>query len=152
MTFRVLGVDPGKMSGIVVLRCADDLSFVEIELSEEKGQYETSMRIKEYSGMGAVDVVMEDFIITMETVKKKSPANWSLELIGVGRFFAQLNGQKFVLQPPSMKPFCNNDLIRKLGLWVPGGAGHAKDAMRHAIIHLMLNKNWTPKQALEEGQ
>lgn len=149
VTFRVLAIDPGKMSGIVVLKCSDDLSQVDIELSVEYDEAYTGFKIEEVTSMANVEVVMEDFFINVETGKKKD-VRYSLELIGVGRHYANSRGRKFKLQPPSSKQFAPNDMLRDLGFWVPGGEGHMHDAMRHAIVYLVQEYGWRPKGLLGE--
>lgn len=148
----LLAVDPGKLSGFVVL----DVTKVpsegpEILVAEEYEQQLTAAFIHWWLATGEVtSVVMEDFIITVETAKK-TETRYSLELIGVGRYFSTLYNIPFTLQTPAAaKSFVSNDRIRSLGLWVRGGMGHHKDAMRHAILHLVKDCEWRPSELLSD--
>ena len=60
----------------------------------------------------------------------------------------ELNKKKVYYQAPSQKPLCNDDVLKRMGLFFPG-MGHANDATRHAIIYLRgvrhmptLKKGW----------
>lgn len=72
MTFRVLTIDPGKMSGLVLLKCSDDLSQIDIELCAEYDQSQTGRKIEEITRMTNVEIVMESFIITVATGKRET--------------------------------------------------------------------------------
>jgi len=53
-------------------------------------------------------------------------------------------------QPPAnaMAMF-DNKKLKKLEYWHKGGAGHALDAIRHALVRLVA-KGWKPVRLLEE--
>lgn len=147
----LLAIDPGLASGYVVLEYSISDDSVTIVASEELDQYDTCSRAESllYENRdGTIDVVMESFIITPETAKK-TRTSYSLEIIGAVRYLAQKWGAPFDLQTPAnAKSFSTNDRLRALDLWVPGGEGHAKDAMRHAVLYLVKNKGWRPKGLL----
>lgn len=146
----LLAVDPGKLSGFVLLDTTEiPDGDPKIVLAEEFDQQLTAANMHWWLASGEVtSVVMEDFFITVETAKKKD-TRYSLELLGVGRYFSTLYSVPFTLQSPSAaKSFVDNDRIRALGLWVRGGEGHHKDAMRHAILHLVKDCDWRPDKLL----
>lgn len=147
----LMAIDPGKASGFVIL----DLEETQISgsppvivYSGEPDQFDACHRASTWLAdpeRGPVThVVMEDFLITPETGKKKE-TRYSLEVIGAVRYAAALHQVKFVLQTPSAaKSFVDNDRLRNMDLWVPGGEGHAKDAMRHAILYLANSLRLAP--------
>lgn len=70
----------------------------------------------------------------------KSPAPWSLETIGLLRYWTERNGVPFILQQPAeAKSLIKNDTIKRAGLWVVG-QDHARDAVRHALRYLIIGK------------
>lgn len=80
--------------------------------------------------------VAERFTMT----SKVSPAPWSLETIGLIRYFASFYQIPFYLQTPSQaKTLVSNDILKKLGLYNPG-KGHAMDATRHAVFRLITKE------------
>lgn len=72
---------------------------------------------------------------------KVSPQPWSLETIGLIRYFSAIYQVPLFFQGPSeAKNLIKDSVIKKAGLWVPG-AGHAMDATRHALYYLITKKN-----------
>jgi hypothetical protein len=147
----LMALDPGKATGFVVL---DITGFPETEpivvIAEEPDQFNTCLKIHTILGSGDdVEVVMEDFKVNSGTAKKSLERMFSSEIIGVARYFCELYDHKFTLQTPAAaKSFVDNDRIRALGLWVKGGEGHHKDAMRHAILYLVKHYEWKPEGLL----
>lgn len=81
--------------------------------------------------------VVEKFI--MQSKITQSP--WSLETTGLVRYFASryhiplIDTQK----PSEVKNLIKDDVIKRAGLWQPG-AGHANDAIRHALFYLIIKR------------
>jgi len=99
-----------------------------------------------------VDVVCERFVINAQTVRN-SQAPYSLEVIGIVKQCMYDNGKAMddiYFQPPAnaMAMF-DNKKLKKLEYWHKGGAGHALDAIRHALVRLVA-KGWKPVRLLEE--
>lgn len=42
---------------------------------------------------------------------------------------------EIIYQSPSLKPLCDDERLKKMGMYVPG-KGHAMDAVRHGLIYL----------------
>ena len=79
-------------------------------------------------------VVVERFIITAQTVKKTFQP-WALEGTGIVRAVALERDVVFTQQTAAdAKSAVDNDKLRRLGIWHRGGAGHANDALRHAVL------------------
>ena len=84
---------------------------------------------------------MENFLITPQT-GKNSQAPWSLMAIGVAVSMAMRTGKPYTLQKPAdALTFASGDLLRSVKLWHRGGAGHANDALRHAVL-FAVRKGW----------
>jgi hypothetical protein len=54
---------------------------------------------------------------------------------------------EIVYQEPKLKPLCDDNRLKRLGLHVPGKP-HMMDAVRHAVIYLRNSKH---KPTLEKG-
>ena len=146
---HLISVDPGKLSGFVVLDITQTLldgSTPDVVDSSERGQLDTCYTVHELlseaQSSGIVyKLVCEDFIITTQT-GKKTDTRYSLEIIGALRYLCGLYGVKMTLQKPAeAKAFVSNDRIRNMNLWQKGGEGHMKDAMRHAIFYMTFVLN-----------
>lgn len=134
----LLSVDPGKVSGIclVEIMCGEptilwstELDFIESCDLINKTMLEFGQQLR---------VVCESFVITPQT-GKNSQAPFSIELIGVIKWLsAAYNADSLVFQSPQKaKNFCPNDRLKRVGFWHVGGEGHARDALRHAVTHLV---------------
>lgn len=72
---------------------------------------------------------------------KVTPQPWSLETIGLVRYFAAHYQVPFHLQGSSeVKNLIKNDVIKRAGLWVPSEGGHQMDAVRHALWYLTVKQ------------
>ena len=49
--------------------------------------------------------------------------------------------------PAEAKSLVNNKMLHRLGLWHRGGAGHANDAIRHAVTY-GIRKGWRDPRLL----
>lgn len=65
----------------------------------------------------------------------------------IGALEALYPTTEIVYQEPKLKPLCDNERLKRLGLYVPG-KDHMMDAVRHGIIYLRNNKH---KPTLEAG-
>lgn len=93
-------------------------------------------------------VVCEDYTINAATVKK-SPAPWSLEIIGTLKWQAYKHGAVYVGQDVSdAKNFVTNDRLREAGCWTRGHE-HARDAGRHLLLY-MARIGWYDGSALKK--
>lgn len=130
---RIVGLDPGKVSGLVSFNVDDDqvhcLESYELSLMGV-GHYLASRLTKETT------VVCEAFLITAQTAKN-SQAPWSLEVIGLARYFSELNGAQLKMYPPAFhKRLITKKALQKGGLYVAGG--HARDAASVALYHVVV--------------
>ena len=134
---KLICIDPGLMTGMGLIDITD-LDNPKLEWSDELDIDGFYRKFPEtlIAHWDSVEVVIEKFIITTETAKK-SPQPWSMELIGVVKYFCWLYGVKMTLQQPSERDFMTNPRLKLLGFWHKGGAGHANDSLRHAGVYLL---------------
>ena len=154
MTTHLISVDPGKTSGFVVLDITDTLiddATPGIVESSEKEQMSTCYDVHHLLSADNdifYRIVCEDFIITTQTGKKKD-TRYSLEIIGALRYLAGMYHVPFTLQRPSeAKSFVSNERLKSMGLYVKGGEGHMRDAMRHAVYNICFHLDRNPKGLL----
>ena len=143
----LLAIDPGLMTGVCLIDMLDRENPVRV-WSAEVTTTEFYDKISELVAQPETHVVIEDFKITVET-GKLTEAPWSLNLIGIVQYLCYLNGKVLDFQLPSQKPFADNDKLRAVDFWHVGEAGHANDALRHAMIWIVdRNRKWTKKLLL----
>lgn len=151
----VVGVDPGKLTGVagIVMDDQGDISkWFSAELAEhETGVYLRSILDTIWKQQGlALYLACERFIITTETAKN-SQAPWSLEQIGILKQCCWDAGYPLgavAWQTPSAaKNFATNEKLKRFEIWHKGGNGHANDALRHALLCL-VNRGWTHSKLL----
>lgn len=131
---KVLVVDPGLETGVLKVLILDGV-IARVEAFEMDIRSFWRMCFDELNTY--TNVVCETFIINAET-GKKTPAPWSLELIGLLRAMCWRAGVKFDMQKPGDAHEFDHDSgttkCRLYGLWVRGGAGHAKMAAKHFVL------------------
>ena len=140
---RIVAIDPGKITGLVSLTIDEEGNLENVEAHEIDhmgvGHY-MEMLYGQWRSTGVKPiVVIESFTITAATAKN-SPAPWSLETIGIVRYFCDKAGFELVFQTPAQaKRLATDDILKAAGLYFKGNgfAGHANDAARHACYRLM---------------
>ena len=151
----VVGVDPGKASGIAVIEWDEqsDVPQVLYSLETDPESYadEIETALKHMNQYERLFVACESFTINAQTVRN-SQAPWSLENIGILKHLCRRAGypvDQIAFQPPvNAKNMFPNEKLKKLGTWHRGGEGHANDAIRHALLRL-VKAGWTPRTLLE---
>jgi len=137
---RFLSLDPGGTTGYAIFEYVDN---VEVSVLET-GQVPDGLQgfIKWYSEFtfGSFDfVVCESFTLRTGV---KFPDLSPVYIIGALEAYENALGKKVIYQPPTSKPLCDDDVLKKLEIYIPG-QGHANDALRHGIIYLR-NKRHMP--------
>jgi hypothetical protein len=148
---RVVAIDPGKISGLSVVTVPSPTSSA---ILEESSELESAQLWERFALIIMNDpnihVVAEKFTIGVATAKM-SFQPWSLENIGAIRTIMHSRGidpQSLHLQTASAaKALVTNDMLREVGLWHVGGAGHANDSLRHAVLFLVKH-GWRPPGVL----
>lgn len=149
MTDYVLAIDPGKMTGVALFKRDPGAEPVQ-EWSKELEQHEVAVAIREVLWNPVIrpslDVVCERFVINAQTVRN-SQAPYSLEVIGIVKQCLFDNGRSmddiYFQAPANAMSMFSNEKLKKLDYWHRGGAGHALDAIRHALLRFVA-KGWKP--------
>lgn len=136
----IVAVDPGKMTGFAMF------GFPADQINTGQGSWMQIARWIDAFTKAASDqardvrLVSESFVITQATLKK-SRENWSLEFIGLLRYWSESRlSRELTLQSPSQaKSFCDDDRLKKIGWFLPGNV-HANDAARHLLLYMVENK------------
>lgn len=130
---RFVGVDPGLVTGLCSftildgeVACVHHLQLDHIGTGQYFAERSNSWRPE------ASVVAMESFIVTPGSLKKNFQA-YSLETIGLVRYFVETAGGKMRMSAPSAhKKLISDDVLKRAGLHFPG-EGHATDAARVAL-------------------
>lgn len=150
MTKYLFSCDPGKMTGTALFDITEEPTLLWAEEwgeDEFYGKLENVFKYYSLAEDAELEVVCENFIITVQTAKLGA-GPWSLKYIGAISYLGAIHDVKVTLQQPAQKEFAPNDKLRALGLWHKGGGGHALDALRHAVIYLVMNHRWRPDNLL----
>ena len=155
MSKYVLALDPGKITGVAFLRLDPGTDPV-LEGSWELEQHEVAKIIREIIWnpivKDHVDIACERFVINAQTVRN-SQAPYSLEVIGILKQCLFDNGKSgddiYFQAPANAMAMFTNEKLKKLGYWHRGGAGHALDAIRHALLRA-VNTGWKPVGLLKD--
>lgn len=148
----LIAIDPGKASGFAVLDYTnlDDIKILHsAELEQMQTVSEVDTLLSDADDPSDYEIVMEKFTITAQTGKNSNAENWSPEIIGAVKYLAWREGVAYTEQTPAeAKNFVPNDRMKNVGIWHVGGEGHARDALRHAVLYLIKHKGWRPSGLL----
>ena len=148
----LIAVDPGGTTGLVVVN-----TKLEVNGSYEIDDWYDVVEYIESEFVYAKDVgakppllVCERFFITGQT-HKKTPQSEPFDIIGNLKYMSlKFTGKPLALQSPSdAKTFSTDDKLKKVGFHHVGGAGHANDAFRHALLFLFKNRYVSAKVLLD---
>lgn len=132
----IIGIDPGKTTGIAVYFRGEILLTTEVPAAEV-ADYVREI-ISRYNDDIIVDIVTERYVISAETGKRSQQPD-ALYVIGELRALTHswwLTG--FYLQNPADAKKCaSNRILRQLGWFVKGDFPHANDALRHVALRLL---------------
>jgi hypothetical protein len=135
---RIIGVDPGKVTGICSFYLDEYSEHPELVTPYELELSGVGQYFQNQLGSFNTVVACEAFIITPQTAKN-SQAPWSLETIGIVRYFCEKASVPFFLQAPSSaKRLVTDGVLKRAGLYFPG-KGHSMDAARHALYLAMTS-------------
>ncbi len=123
----ILGIDPGKMTGMCLLvkgevRWFEEVPFDDIHTVLKDTIPETDL------------VVVERYTISMRTVKMTRQYE-ALYTIGMTIYLTRIHKVEMTLQSPAdAKAAFDDDHLRELGMYDQVVGGHARDALRHALL------------------
>ena len=136
----IIGVDPGKMTGVWVMVDTDHVIGVEKPALEALVFIESAM--SHVPGNTHIIFAVERYDIGVNTVKLTRQYE-AMEVIGAIKYLAHRRGECLVeMQSRSVKTRVSNDVLRKLNWWTAGSAGHMHDAQRHALVAATKYTPW----------
>lgn len=157
----VFGVDPGLLTGLCLVHhdpMTGDLSRLwsieaDMHTTVSTLKYDVPRALSSGYPVETVLVAMESFIINARTVKNQQ-APYSLKTIGAveqGLWEVDFPEERLVMQTPgAAKSVVSDDKLKRLGLWHRGGEGHARDALRHAVL-AFINTGWSSPKLLPQN-
>jgi hypothetical protein len=146
---RIIGVDPGKLTGICSFTVSNEeqlpclVEHFELNHMGVGQFFENILRVRNPH---------HETIVACENFRydPKKPSTWSLETIGLVRYFCDLGEINMYMQDPhGAKALVPDDVLHRAGLYFTG-KGHACDAARHALYFELIKKklmHWTLKGA-----
>lgn len=155
MSKFVLAVDPGKATGMALFSYDSGQEptlvwSVEVQQEEYAAPIRASLDAAKMMNI-EIDIVCERFTINAQTVKN-SQAPFSLEQIGILKQclldHGRLTTDIYFQSPADAKAMFDNTKLKKLEYWHKGGEGHALDAIRHGLLH-MVRLGWKPVRLLQ---
>jgi hypothetical protein len=145
---RILAIDPGKTTGWAfaeVMPFTDDVEFQSAECNFidmcQFIQLTTVGNHHHHADPLDLHIVSEAFLITINTAKN-TQAPWSLEMMGVARYFARVycDDDLHVVHQSAAKRFASNERLKAMD-WYKPGKGHANDAAR-ILMTFMVSRGW----------
>ena len=129
---RIMAIDPGPSTGLALW----DTDGAPYATTLQRAEAEDFIVERLDRDRPTVDVVViEKFIISQATAKKSRDGAVSIELIGLTRYLTRVAEVPLVEQPPSdAKMFSTDEKLKRIGWYVPG-PDHARDALRHLLVH-----------------
>lgn len=148
MSDWVIGLDPGRSTGLFALRDGERVVAVQGEPGEVLRRLEDLL-----SGVDP-DLAIDDALIAMERFvggsSRHSRQTDAQQVVGAVIDLAARYGVPVVFQNPAdAKSFTTNDFLRKLDLWVTPSevsapdADDVRDAARHALLCLASHRAQT---------
>jgi len=142
MTKYLIAVDPGLMTGVMEFKITDEGTTMSASHELGFNDFMDYLVALDNIAQGMEDpkdltVVCEDFIVTMETAKKMTAQMWSLHLIGALKYLSHKHGFGLAMQKPAQRMSISHDQLKGIGWWHVGGAGHANQAARHAVVYML---------------
>lgn len=128
---RIIGVDPGKTTGLAILDLAGGAWFT--EMADAAG-VPHNLRVMIRAG----DLVAaEKFVVSRRAGRSSSAkaGEQARDILGALREICRENGAQFVTYPAVVvKRWAADKRLKAAGLHAPTkGIGHARDAARHAL-------------------
>lgn len=137
---KLLSLDPGGTTGYAVFEYFEDSEPVVKSAGQIPDGLDGFIRWYTEQMLDSWDeVVCESFTLRPGV---KFPDLSPVYIIGALEAMEFALNKKPNYQPPTSKPLCNDDTLKRLEIYIPG-RGHANDALRHGIIYLR-NKRHLP--------
>lgn len=137
----ILALDPGGTTGYVYMRYESESLPHIVEVGQIPGGREGFIN---WWRSGGKEIAEDSQIVCESFILREGIPGVNLEPCYVmGALEALARGQHIVYQKPTMKVYCDNDAMKRLGFYVKGQE-HARDAIRHAVAYLITVEKHTP--------
>ena len=125
---KILGLDPGGTTGWAIIEYLDDAPPVLCAYGQIHNGH-----------IGFIDAWKAlpefDFVVCESFTLREGIKGVNIEpAYVIGALEAQ-RVKKVIYQSPALKALCDNDALKRMGLYIKS-AQHARDAIRHAAIYL----------------
>ena len=166
----ILGLDPGKTTGAVLYdsvkqevlawwewNCADEgydpsvRGISALVVGHEVATMFSAMR----HGFPVADGLDVDAIhtVVMEAWEFRHndfavDANYAAGPIGVVQWLCHDEGIDIVLQKPFKRSRVTDPQLKETGLWIRGGKGHARQALKHVLSYLLTQRDKATQEKL----
>lgn len=146
---RVIGVDPGKLSGFAsyTTRTHSLVNYGELDFHGICRVVRSELESATMWGEIPV-VVVEQYIMTGGA---KTPSPWSLRVTGALEYITNNfdAGVEFddTQKPDDAKVLVTDEVLKSLGLHRPTAGGHQNDAIRH-VFRKMFARHWCTNSQL----
>lgn len=132
-----LSLDPGGTTGYALLGFSDDEDMV----IYRSGQIKNGLKGFLDFHWDVLEDISLDMIICESFTLREGIYGADLTPVSIiGALEALYPVTPIIYQEPKIKPLCDDDRLKKLGLHEPGKP-HKNDAVRHAVIYLRNNKH-----------
>lgn len=142
MLLHIWGFDPGKVTGWSHLSVRDgEVSLFRTGEADHIEIGDMLLNNPAFShDLYGSDVEIAFVCESYKPNPRQTPAPWSLETIGLIRYFASHYNIPFILvQPSEHKSLITDQRIKNAGLWTPGKR-HANDSVSIALYYLIKEK------------
>lgn len=134
-----IAIDPGLVTGTAIMATGEWAHPINEEITGRSNFYEwLTAKFSWYSGE-ELEVVIETFEITRKTGMLTAQYD-ALYIIGATEFLCAADHRHLFMQSPALKAFGSNNKLKALGWYAPSTGGHANDANRHLLRHMVCTR------------
>jgi hypothetical protein len=142
---QILSLDPGGTTGYCFIVYNSITEPIMIESGEIPNGHQGFIK---WWRNGGLEMAIGSTVVCESFTLRQGIPGVNLEPCYVmGALEALTRNQEVVYQRPTYKAYCDNDALKRLGMYLRGQQ-HARDAVRHAIAYLRLVERHEPTYRL----
>jgi len=130
---KILGLDPGVTTGWALVQYDEDSAPVLLECGQIPDGHDGFIRHWKF-------LPNFDFVVCESFTLREGVRGVNIEPAYVIGALEVLEPSEIIYQTPAMKTLCDNDALKRMGAYVRGQQ-HARDAIRHAMVYLKINRH-----------
>lgn len=131
---RILGIDPGGTTGMVECRLTDDHPL-EIVTWSENDLFMWADTFERVLTDRRPNIIIAESWVPLQSAPYADP-NDACQPLGVCRWLARRAGVEVVMQQPRRRHGVTDKALKDSGYWIRGGAGHARQALKHVLVYV----------------